>query len=161
MHNFKLSFVTTLLTLVSTVSQAETLHWWRFEGEDVLSDHAGGVQLDDTLSFNSTGFALPDEAGARGSFPSELGEFENKSALEFSDTRHGLFTNDSTAVTGDYTIEAFVHFDDLSLHNQVGAVIATQNFALIPWQFSWMLQVRTDGFEGDKKSYTIRGPLPR
>ena len=154
MYKYKVPFVATLLILISSASRAEVLHWWRFETGEFLQDAAGETPMEDSRSSNSSEFELPDDTdegtSARGAFPARLGEFDNDSALEFSSTGHGLFATDSTEVTGDYTIEAFVRFDDLSLHDRIGAIIATQNSRLDPSQFSWMIQVRTDGFGGSE-----------
>ena len=82
MHKYTVPFIATLLTLVSSASQAEVLHWWRFEAGEFLEDAAGDTQMDDSLSFNSSEFFLPDGVGegasVGGAFPSTLGEFENK-----------------------------------------------------------------------------------
>jgi hypothetical protein len=128
-----------LLILQAGASAAATIHYYRFESDPgFLEDSAGSATLVETA--NPQQVVL--RAGPGWKFRGLAGG--NAEAADLT-TFDRLWTT-ITPITGDFTVEVFVHLDVIA--DTFGDVLVCNAVdGSVPGQ-SWTLQVRTDGFGG-------------
>ena len=133
------------LSIVTAPICAQTLHHWRFEDGKFLDDAVGGATLAGTMADQ---VPLPTD-GPGSNFPSAfVGDVVNESAVKFLDQSNGLVADNTTAVTGNFTIELFTNIKDLS-HPRTGgdAVFAAQASGNVvdPAGAGWIFRVEMEG----------------
>ncbi|MCA9216268.1 MAG: hypothetical protein KDB27_24535, partial [Planctomycetales bacterium] len=135
------------IAIASSSSQAEVLHWWRFEEEETHQDIVGGVFL--TEPHGQEIDLLPVETSSPGgSFPRSFEFGANRQAVLSESTAGGLYASGTNTVSEAYTMELFTNVQSYA-GNGIGAILASQNTdGFNPAKFSWMLMLRTDGIFG-------------
>lgn len=128
------------------IATADTIHLYRFEGgSGFLADSAGAADL---TPF-SVGQFFPAATGRGSSFPTWDGG--NASGLDVFSSGRAYAA--ASPVTGDFTAEAFVHFD--SLAGSYGAhIVGFANSGAAEF-ISWTLQARFDGTGGTQAGELI------
>jgi len=132
------------LTLATTPICGETLHHWRFEEGQFLDDAVGGATLVGTMANQ---VSLPTDGPGSDFPPGFAGGIVNDSAVQFLDQSNGLVADNTTEVTGSFTIELFTHIEDLFHPGTNGdAVLAAQVTGNVvgPNQFGWAFRVETE-----------------
>ena len=138
-----------LAGLQAATVAAATLHHWRFEDSPgFLADSAGSADLTATGITQQTALA----ATGRGMYFTGL-PGGNASAAEVEPGAIGFLGATIPAMTGNFTAEAFVHFDQLA--GQWGAHIMGPTSDGTVW--SWTLQVRFNGWAGSMGKELILG----
>ena len=134
-----LGLIIAMLSVTSLGVSAETLHYWRFEGANFLSDSVGSADLGPTSATQTTygdmgpGSMFPTQAGASGA---------TKGASD------ALIVQPNDLPTGDFTIELLGNFSNL--FGQFGTVLAASGQSALNVTIGWALQARDVGGLGNE-----------
>ena len=129
-----LTLTITVLSVPSLGVNAETLHYWRFEGANFLSDSVGSADLGST-SATQTAYG---DMGPGSMFPTQAGA--SGATKGVSDV---LTVQPNDLPTGDFTIELLGNFSNLA--GQFGTVLAASGQSALNVTIGWALQARNVG----------------
>ena len=133
---FPLAITIVLLSATSIGACAETLHYWRFEGTNFLSDSVGSADLDSTSAIQTA----YGDMGPGSNFPSQAGA---SGASKSTSSTEKLVVTPGDLPTGDFTIELLGNFNGLL--GSLGTVLAASGQSTSNVTIGWALQARNVG----------------
>ena len=143
-------FTAMAIAIASSSLQAEVLHWFRLEEDDMFVDVVGGAVLGGAGVRGQEFVPLPNDVNAPGAaFPRAFdGAGPNHHAIQSQSNANSFYADGTATVSDAYTIELFTNVESYD-GVQLASLLASQTTdGFLPSQTSWMLQLRIDGFFG-------------